>query len=55
MIHQWKGLDLEITDFVYRHDPTPSSETISSQTSGCVIHGYYFIMRNGANQKGETP
>ena len=23
MIHQWKGFDLEITDFNYHHDPTP--------------------------------
>ena len=22
MIHQWKGFDLEITDFNYHHDPT---------------------------------
>ena len=33
MIHFWKGLDLEITDFNYHHDPTPSGETIPSQTS----------------------
>ena len=32
-IHQWKSLDLEITDFNYRHDPTPSVETIPSQTA----------------------
>ena len=32
MIHQWKGLDLEITDFEYHQDPTPSAETIPSQT-----------------------
>ena len=31
MIHHWKNLDLEITDFEYHHDPTPSSENISSQ------------------------
>ena len=23
MIHHWKGLDLEITDFYYHHHPTP--------------------------------
>ena len=33
MIHHWKGLDLEITDFHYHHHPTPSGETILSQTS----------------------
>ena len=33
MIHQWKGLDLEITEFQYHHDPTPSAENIPSQTS----------------------
>ena len=33
MIHPWKGLDLEITDFEYHHDPTFSAETIPSQTS----------------------
>ena len=33
MIHHWKGFDLEITDFNYQHGPTPSSETIPSQTS----------------------
>ena len=32
MIHQWKGLDLEITDFKYQHDLTPSSGTIPSET-----------------------
>ena len=32
-IHQWKGFELEITDFKYRDDPTPSVETIPSQTS----------------------
>ena len=32
MIHHWKGLELEITDFEYHHDPTPSSETIPSKT-----------------------
>ena len=33
MTHHWRGLDLEITDFIYRHDPTQSGETIPSQTS----------------------
>ena len=33
MIHQWKDLDLEIAGFIYRHDPTPSGETIPSQSS----------------------
>ena len=32
MIHHWKAVDLEITDFEYRHDPTPSCEIILSQT-----------------------
>ena len=31
MIHQWKALDLEITDFEY-HDLTYTGETIPSQT-----------------------
>ena len=31
MIHYWKALDLEITDFEYHHDPTPSSANIPSQ------------------------
>ena len=33
MILQWKGFELEITDFNYRHDPTHSGETIPSQIS----------------------
>ena len=33
MIHHWKSFDLEITNFNYHHDPTPSVETIPSQTS----------------------
>ena len=32
MIHYSKALDLEITDFEYHHDPTPSCEFIPSQT-----------------------
>ena len=33
MIHHWNGLDLDITDFKYHHDPTELCETIPSQTS----------------------
>ena len=33
MIRHWKGLELEITDFEYHHDPTSSAETIPSHTS----------------------
>ena len=33
MIHPWKCPDLEITDFEYHYDPTPTAETIPSQTS----------------------
>ena len=33
MIHQWKGLDLEITDFNFHHHPTPSIQTIPTETS----------------------
>ena len=33
MIHHWKRLDLEITDFTYHDDPTPSCESVLSQTS----------------------
>ena len=33
MTHHWKGLDLEVFDFTYHHDPTQSGETIPSQTS----------------------
>ena len=32
MIHHWKSLDLEITDFEYHYDPVPSGENIPSQT-----------------------
>ena len=32
MIHHWRGLDLEITDFEYHHDPTYTSESLPSQT-----------------------
>ena len=41
MIHQWRGLDYEITDFKYHHDPTPSSETIPSETSNPQTCGEY--------------
>ena len=30
MTHYWRGLDLEIIDFEYRHYPTPSGEVIPS-------------------------
>ena len=33
MIHNWKGFDLKITDFKNHRDPTPSGESIPSQTS----------------------
>ena len=33
MIHHWRGLDYETTDFKDHHHPTPSSETIPSETS----------------------
>ena len=29
----WKGLELEIAEFEYKHDRTPSTETIPTQTS----------------------
>ena len=32
MIHHWKGLELEITDFEYRHDRTLLAETKPSKT-----------------------
>ena len=32
MIHHSKGLDLEITDSEYHHDPTYTGETKPSQT-----------------------
>ena len=32
MIHHSKGLDLEIKDFEYQHDPTYTGETKPSQT-----------------------
>ena len=28
MIHHWKGLDVEITDSEYHHDPTYTGEII---------------------------
>ena len=33
MIHHWKGLDLEITDFEYHHGRTRCSEITPSKTS----------------------
>ena len=33
MIDHWNGLDLEITDFDYKDDRTPSAETIPYQIS----------------------
>ena len=33
MIHHWKDLDLEITDFHYQHHATPSGYFIPFQTS----------------------
>ena len=33
MIHLWKVPELEITDFDYKHDRTPSARTILSQIS----------------------
>ena len=33
MIHHWKALDLEITDFGYHHDRARRSEIIPSPTS----------------------
>ena len=33
MIHHWKGFVSDITDFNSHHDPTPSGETIPSETS----------------------
>ena len=33
MIHHWKGPNMEITDFEYHLDPTPSGDIIPSQTS----------------------
>ena len=61
MIHHWKGLDLEITDFEYHDDPTCRGEIIPSQTSRYVICGYCFLMRDESSipraervKKGET-
>ena len=45
MIHHWKALDLEITDFEYHHDRTRGSEFTPSQTSRQDIRGHYFIIR----------
>ena len=34
MIYHSKGFDLEITDFEYRHDPTPSAGIIHLKPQG---------------------
>ena len=47
MIHHWKVLDLEITNFNYHHHPTYTVETIQSQSSRYVLRGYYFLLREG--------
>ena len=41
MIHRWKGFHLEIADFNYQYDPTPSGETIPSQTSNLQTYRDY--------------
>ena len=41
MIHDWKALDLEITDFEYHDDQTYIGEIISSQTPIDVV---YFLI-----------
>ena len=46
MIQYWKCFDLEITDFNYHHDPTPSGETIPSQTSNPETSRDYKNFRN---------
>ena len=33
MIDHWKDLELELAEFEYKHDQTPSAETISHRTS----------------------
>ena len=33
MIHRWKALNSEITDFEYQRHPTPSGEIAPSQIS----------------------
>ena len=33
VIHDWKALNSEVTDFEYHHDRTPSGEITLSQTS----------------------
>ena len=41
MIHHWKRLDLQVTDLEYHYDPTPTAETIPSQTSNPQTCGDY--------------
>ena len=45
MIHHWKSFDLKITDFKYQYDPTPSGETIPSQTSNPQTYRDYKTFR----------
>ena len=57
MIYHSKGLDLEITDFIYNDDPTDTGEIIPSQTSKYIIRGYVFIMRDVSlafHEQGES-
>ena len=51
MIYHSKGLDLEITGFEYHHDLTYTGQIIPSQTSRYVIRGYYFIIRDGVDER----
>ena len=46
MIDHWKVLDLEIAEFRYHHDPTPSGEITPFQTSCYNLCDNYFIMRD---------
>ena len=45
MIHHWRALDLEITDFEYHLGPTPSGEITPSQTSKPSTCGDYKSFR----------
>ena len=38
MVHHWKGLEFEITDFEFHHYPTPSGETIPSKKSSNMVY-----------------
>ena len=51
MICHSKGLDLEITDFEYHHDPTPSGKFIPSQTSGMLLIIFYYARRSRASHE----